>query len=102
MTDEASPERRLWQQVILQAVRDAESISSKRISATGETGGYGARKAREWIVDCGRDFRLVCAMAGWDADFVSEAFRDGRLTLDRIADAGPETARRRRSKEAAE
>jgi hypothetical protein len=100
MSDNLTPERRLWQAVILQAVRDAESATSTRRVATGDNRPMGAVHAREWLMDCGADFRRVCALAGWDAEFVSEAFRDGRLTLDRLNEAGPEGVRRRR--EAAE
>ena len=37
------------------------------------------RAADQWIRDCGRDFRLVCSLAGMDAGFLSGAYRAGRV-----------------------
>jgi hypothetical protein len=93
-----SGEQALWQAVILQAVRDAESATSTRVVAPGETGGFGARVARNWILDCGKDFRFACALAGWDHDFISKAFREGTLTQERLY---PEEGKRRRKRRVA-
>jgi hypothetical protein len=92
-----SPERRLWQAVITQAVRDAESVTSTRLKAPGDTLFDGSRAARQWLVKAGTDFRLVCALAGWEPDFISEAFRDGRLTGAKLVSEDAQKRRERRA-----
>lgn len=66
---EIMPETRLWQTVIFQAVIDA--------TAKGDS--LEKRRAAEWLRENRRDFKQVCAMAGLDPDFISEAFCQGRI-----------------------
>lgn len=69
-----SPERQLWAAVLGQAVNDAlrEKPYSvlDRLAATG---------ARSWMDGQGKDFRMVCTLAGMDPDAVSAAWRSGRV-----------------------
>lgn len=75
-----SPERSLWQAVVYQAFVDAtapdpshrESVRAHRESVRAK------RDAHDWISGS-RSFRTVCALAGMDPDFLSEAYRAGRV-----------------------
>lgn len=69
----------LWRAVLAQAVADAyyegESIS----------GLDGRDLAREWFRFGGRDFRLVCDLAGFDPDAVQHCYLSGRMSLANIS-----------------
>lgn len=73
-----SPEQHLWQSVIERAFVDATAPVSN-----DDTEARAKRQAADWIRGCGKDFREVCSLAGMDADFLSDAFREGRV--DRVA-----------------
>lgn len=72
-----SPEQRLWQAVVYKAFIDALGDDSKDRDAM-----RAKREADAWIRDCRRDFRQVCALAGMDPDFLSQAYNDGRVDRD--------------------
>lgn len=46
------------------------------------------RNARDsaisWIKGCGRDFRDVCEMAGLDPHFLSDAFKNGKVSREKL------------------
>lgn len=70
-----TPEQRLWQAVLGQAVADAmmeDPQSSKSVDAK--------KSARRWFDLADRNFRMVCELAGMNPDAVSEAWRDGRVS----------------------
>lgn len=71
-----TPEKRLWQQVVLQAVLDATHAndgenSPEQFRAT--------RDARRWIEGNGRDYQRVCSLAGIDHEMIRDAFMAGRI-----------------------
>jgi hypothetical protein len=61
--------------VIFWAVRDATSPVEHTVGVDA----YARRYARSWLDNGGRDFRLVCALAGIDAAFIRDAWRAGRV-----------------------
>ncbi len=70
-----TPEQRLWQAVLGQAVADAimeDPQSSKSVDAK--------ESARRWFDFADRNFRMVCELAGMNPDAVSEAWRSGSLS----------------------
>lgn len=66
-----TPEKKLWQAVLIVAIRDAMLSVSSQNSRTNK------EYADRWLRDCGRDFRVVCTLAGMDPEFVSERYRAG-------------------------
>lgn len=72
------PEQRLWQSVVLQAVRDATANDSKVVTSQ-----RAKRSADAWLRYGGRDFRTVCALAGFDPDFIREKYVSGKLDGER-------------------
>jgi hypothetical protein len=74
-----NPERALWQTVILQAMQDA----CRPYCADGE-----ARKAKReadlWLRYSGKNFRQVCQMAGFDDDFIRDAYTGGRIKTEHL------------------
>lgn len=70
-----TPEQRLWQAVLAQAINDAT-----RESASREEDRMAMMEARAWLDRGGRDFRRCCTLAGLDPDAVRDAWRAGRLT----------------------
>ena len=65
------PERALWTAVITQAIHDARG---KVASAEGLRE---RDRARSWFLTAGADFQQVCALAGFDPEWV----RDQALTV---------------------
>jgi hypothetical protein len=75
----ASPERAMWCAVLSMAVTDATgTIRAKNANARKEAARL-RNEARDWLLRDSRDFRLVCALAGFDA----EAIRDAAFKLAR-------------------
>lgn len=70
-----TPEQRLWQAVLAQAINDAT-----RESASREEDRRAMLEARAWLDRGGYDFQRCCTFAGLDPDAVREAWRAGRLT----------------------
>jgi hypothetical protein len=60
MATNADDERRLWQCVVIQALRDA--LLTRQCMRTGDE--LARHEARSWLESGGRDFELVCGMAG--------------------------------------
>lgn len=69
-----TPEQRLWQAVVHRAFLDATNDDPQTTENI-----LAKREADTWISRCGKDFREVCSLAGMDADFLSEAYRTGRV-----------------------
>ncbi len=70
-----SPEERLWQAVLGQAISDAmmeDPQSSKSVDAK--------KSARRWFDFADGNFRMGCELAGLNPDAVSEAWRSGSLS----------------------
>lgn len=70
-----TPEQRLWQAVLAQAINDAT-----RESASSPEDRRAMLEARAWLDRGGHDFRRCCTFAGLDPDAVRDAWRAGRLT----------------------
>ena len=70
-----SPEERLWQAVLGQAISDAVMEDPQTLKSM-----MAKKSARFWFDFADRNFRWVCEMAGMDHDAVSEAWRDGRVS----------------------
>lgn len=83
-----TPEQKLWQAVILKAFTDATAVNPSSREDRMEKS-----RADSWIRGCGRDFRFVCSLAGMDPEFLSLAYRQGRVR--------PELLRADRSREPA-
>ena len=69
-----SPEQILWQSVVLQAARDATAPKSKNIYTN-----RAKIEADVWFRRGGKQFRQVCMMAGFDPDFIRDAYIGGRI-----------------------
>ena len=72
----ASPERALWQTVLLTAIEDA--MLPERCSES-----YNRAKvdADRWVRGGGENFRAVCSYAGFDPDHVRDAYLAGRIRV---------------------
>ena len=70
----ASPERALWQTVLLTAIEDA-MLPERR------TYNRAKRDADQWIRRGAKDFRAVCSYAGFDPDHVRDAYLAGRIRV---------------------
>lgn len=60
---EMESQRRVWQGVIVQAIRDATSRATRTTRDRKETR-HARREARAWLHAGGDDFQHVCALAG--------------------------------------
>ncbi len=86
-----SPEQFLWQAVLFKAFMDAtyqpqpQYGNNARFAntpvAVGKRRAYNIeqRHAIAWIERGGSDFRMVCAMAGMDPDFLRDQFMAGKV-----------------------
>lgn len=74
-----NPERAIWQEVILQAFQDALRPYCRDSEAR-----RAKHEADIWLRAGGKDFRHVCQMAGFDDDFIRDAYRGGRIKLENI------------------
>jgi hypothetical protein len=79
-----NPERELFQTVIHKAFVDATAAAPSNAEDQREK-----RRAHDWISGCGRDFRFICRLAGMDADFLSDAYRAGRVDPARLRAGEP-------------
>lgn len=59
-----SPERRLFQAIILISLQDLAVLNITSLER---------EHARRWLLDGGKDFRIVCDMAGLSAEMVRKA-----------------------------
>ena len=69
-----SPERTMWQRVVLQALLDATVEAPKDTEAK-----VAKAEAIAWITSGGKDFQEVCGNAGSDPDFVRDRFLAGKI-----------------------
>ena len=82
-------ERELWQTVVYQAFIDAtHDLPSGAVGSQTRD----KREADTWIRGCGRDFRMVCSLAGLDAAFFSTAYVQGRVDPVRLRASTTSTA----------
>jgi len=73
-----SKEQALWQAVVDQALQDAlQSDDDKSITQLERD------RTRIWLTRGSQDFDDVTSMAGYDPDFIREAYVSGRITPDR-------------------
>ncbi len=72
-----TPEKRLWQTVVLRAVIDG--LSDKKSGDTTERAAR--READAWIRAAGSDFREVCSLAGFDPQFLRDAYQAGKIDI---------------------
>lgn len=72
-------ERTLWQTVLILGVKEALEGQRKDFDKTIDH-----RRADAWIRDGRQDFRLVCALAGFDPEFVRDHYISGRISLERL------------------
>lgn len=77
-----TPEQHLWQSVVLKACSDATHPAPGPYAKNYSEVMQAKREADKWLRGCGRDMRQVCALAGMDPDFVSEAYIGGRIDAD--------------------
>lgn len=70
-----SAERELWQTVVFLAVKDALGGRDQRAPLSQV-------QADRWIRGGGKDFRLVCSLAGIEPGFLREAYVSGRIRLE--------------------
>lgn len=82
----AAASREMWQAVLHRAFLDATYDGDARADKMEQI------TCDRWIRQCGKDFRQVCALAGMDADFLSDAYKSGRV--DRHLLKGTEDTRR--------
>lgn len=68
-----TPERALFQGVVMQALRDAtEEYGNKKPSREH-------KEAVCWITHGGQEYRQACDLAGMDHEFIREKFLAGRI-----------------------
>ena len=79
----ATEHRRLWQAVILQAVRDLDHNTSPVIKGRTryeyQRAEHDRRIAAKWFRQAGASFREVCSNAGIDPGTVHSAYVSGKL-----------------------
>ncbi len=87
MTDDA---RALWAAVVHQALLDTAGVRHRtgpvgRCSAIQDRAlETAARRADAWIRTGGKDYRLVCAYAGVDADALRDRYIAGRIDMHAV------------------
>lgn len=71
--------QKLYQAVLLQAVRDL--VPRGDVNGTAEKRRFSNEHivARKWFEDADEDFQMVVTFAGFDPDKVHEAYRSGAL-----------------------
>lgn len=84
------PERALWQSVIITALQDA----CNPLPVNRET-----RRAKDeaaaWLARGGKRFREVCQWAGFDPDFIRDAYLSGRIKALNLYPANKMTRKRK-------
>lgn len=87
------PERALFQAVIIRAIVDAKGSSASE-GPSAES--LAQQQARSWLSGGGRDFKMVCSLAGIEASNVRAAYLSGKLdgiSLDTARASNFETVR---------
>jgi hypothetical protein len=72
-----TPERLLWQSVVMRALRDTTS-TGPGVDVVD------MQKADKWIRRRGKEYRMVCDLAGMDPDFIADAYVAGRIDAGRL------------------
>jgi len=88
-TSALTPEEELWQEVLVTNVMDAVKYSPEDDCRRNEAA-RDRREAYSWIAGNSQGFREVATLAGFDPDFVRDAFRAGRIDLDALKGKGCE------------
>lgn len=70
-----TPEQRLWQAVLGQAISDAMMEDPQTLESMMDK-----KSARRWFDLADRNFRMVCELAGMNPDAVSEAWMSGSIS----------------------
>ncbi|KFI34295.1 hypothetical protein CG51_05285 [Haematobacter missouriensis] len=73
-----TPEARLWQSVVLVAVRDALAPANSFHAKADKI------SADRWIRQAGAQFRAVCIMGGIDPDFLRDRYVANRIDFDAL------------------
>lgn len=77
-----TPEKRLWQEVIIRAVLDALWTGAEfDKNGRRKQAAIARDKAAAWFEGNSEDYREVCDRAGFDPDFLRKAFMEGRIDL---------------------
>lgn len=63
----------LWQEVLARAIADTN------LPPTSAANIRDKRDAISWLNTGGKDFRMVCDLAGMDPAFIHDAWKSGRL-----------------------
>lgn len=86
------PEREMWQAKVIRHLLDA--LYEPRRGKRGHPKNAGSaptpldtQRAQSWLTGNGRNFRDTCEAAGFDPDFVRDAYLSGRITLDTLKGA---------------
>lgn len=82
-----SEERELWLTVLLHGVKEALELASG-LEAT-----HDRRQADSWVRNGGKDFRLVCYLAGMDPSFIRSNYLNGKISLARLIEGEGGNAR---------
>lgn len=69
--------KRLWQEVLVRAVQDAQGIGLSGGQATAAEIRAGQKDAQDWFGT--PHFEVVCLRAGMDPDFINDAYKAGKL-----------------------
>lgn len=83
-----SPERALFQAIIIRAIMDLKGDNPLCGPAAGKAV---QRQAAAWLGGNSRDFQMICTFAGLNPDAVREAFHAGKLTEARLETAAAGT-----------
>ena len=71
------PEQKLWQTVVIRALTEATAVDPYGAEAR-----QAKREADAWLRRGGKDFRMVCDLAGFDPHFVRDNYVAGRVNGD--------------------
>lgn len=85
---DVSPEQLLFQSVVIKALTDATAPDP---SAAEDR--RAKDSADKWLRGFGRDFREICGLAGFDAEFVHESYVAGRVNGDLLRAAEKKTVK---------
>lgn len=72
MSEDGERLRKLWCEVLIGAIRDAiwPSVRPAGLGGSGQTTELDQRRARRWFGS--KDFSIVCALAGFEPEFVRQ------------------------------
>ena len=68
------PEQKLWQTVVIRALTEATAVDPYGAEAR-----QAKHEADAWLRRGGKDFRMVCDLAGFDPHFVRDNYVAGRV-----------------------